>query len=333
MRVSIEAGRELVRQCFTAQGYSEADASVIADQIIDIELRGAHFGGFSRALSLCEMAAERGLTREAPAIVRETDALIHLDGGGNIGYTVARKVTLAAIQKAKAIGVGIGAAYNTFFTGQYAHYVEMATKENLVAIAFGSSGAWVAPHGTTEAKMGANPFAIGIPTLGDPVIVDIGTSAAMVGDLRLAARTGKPLPPGVAFDKCGLSTTDALEALEGGAIASWGGHKGSGIAITLQMLGLMIGASGLPRNDRNCGYLVILLDPERFGDCDSFLKAVEEYGAAVTASVAGSSGNVRLPFSRSARERRERERLGYFDVPDGIYEQMTAIAAAVPKKL
>jgi len=47
---------------------------------------------------------------------------------------------------------------------------------------------------------------------------------------------GEPLPPGVAYAASGGHTTDAAEALEGGAIATFGGHKGAGLSLVVELL-------------------------------------------------------------------------------------------------
>jgi len=325
MQIAIEDARRLVIRCFVVLGMGADEAAVIADQIIDIELRGEHFGGMSRALSIARMVSEGG--RTAISVVRETPNLVLLDGGNTVGYVVVHQATNRAIEKARATGVGIGAANNTFFTGQFSYYLEMATRAGFVAIAMGASGPSVAPFGASEARFGTNPIAFGIPTIGDPVIVDIGTSQLMVGDLHLAARTGKSLPEGAAYDAEGKPTTDPNAAL-GGAIAAWGGHKGAGIGMAMQMIGIMIGAATARADHRESAYFLIVIDPAAFGDAEAFKQGVAAYADTVLAArPIDPAQPPRLPFSRSAAERRARLAAGYINVPDTIVESLNQIAA------
>ena len=58
---------------------------------------------------------------------------------------------------------------------------------------------WVAPHGATEGRFGTNPICVGFPSADEPVIWDIGTSAIMHAEVKLADALGQQLPEGVAY--------------------------------------------------------------------------------------------------------------------------------------
>jgi hypothetical protein len=77
------------------------------------------------------------------------------------------------------------------------------------------------------------------------VIWDVGTSAIIHAEVTLARRLGQLLPAGVAFDSDGQPTRDPAAALAG-AFAAWGGHKGSGLGIVVQLLGIMAGSPPIP---------------------------------------------------------------------------------------
>lgn len=74
----------------------------------------------------------------------------------------------------------------------------------------------------------------------------MATSAiALFGVLSSKAK-GEPLPEGVAYAPDGSWTTDAATALEGGAIATFGGHKGAGLSLVVELLaGAMSGGAVL----------------------------------------------------------------------------------------
>jgi LDH2 family malate/lactate/ureidoglycolate dehydrogenase len=67
----------------------------------------------------------------------------------------------------------------------------------------------VAPFGGARPALGTNPIAFGFPTAGDPLVIDMGTSAFMVTDLQYRARLGIPIPENVALGPDGTPTTDA----------------------------------------------------------------------------------------------------------------------------
>src|SRR5262245_24313983 len=98
MTLTIAAARTLLEQRMTAAGHDDADAALIADHLLDCELRGAQYGGLSRALSIVERLAVTDNRR--PMIVeRDTPVIARIDGGDQIGYVVAHRATRMAIDK------------------------------------------------------------------------------------------------------------------------------------------------------------------------------------------------------------------------------------------
>ena len=71
-------------------------------------------------------------------MIRETPVSALLDGGDQVGYYVAHRATSMAVEKAKKSGIAIVGANNTFYTGLFSYYMEMATREGLVAMAIGN---------------------------------------------------------------------------------------------------------------------------------------------------------------------------------------------------
>ena len=135
-----------------------------------------------------------------------------------------------AIEKAKQVGVSVVGVNGTWYTGMLSYYAEMAAKEDLTAVIASNCTAWVAPEGGHKPMFGTNPFCVGFPSGGTPIIYDIGTSKIIHADILLAKRLGRDLPPGSAFNSEGEPTLNPQEALEG-AMTVWGGFRGSGLAI------------------------------------------------------------------------------------------------------
>ncbi|KPL51553.1 lactate dehydrogenase [Prosthecomicrobium hirschii] len=325
MRIAIDAADRLVLAAFRRAGYPADAARTIADQIVGCELRGVGFAGLSRALSLIERTTEPPQP-ERIRIVRETPVSALIDGGDQNGYLVAPFAVRTGIAKAQANGLAAVGANNTWYSGMYAHYLEMATQAGLVAMAAGSSAPRVAPHGATEGRFGTNPIAFAFPSDDQPIIFDAGTSVMMIAELVLAERLGRPLPPGMAFDSAGVATEDPVAALAG-AVRVWGGHKGSGIALVVQLLGMMVGGGALPADYRDCGFFFLAIDPGLFGDAADFRRRVSDYAAAVrTARPERPDQPVRMPFDRSAEARARIEAAGWFEVDDAIVARLAAAA-------
>ena len=321
MHLSIVTARELAIAALGRLGLDEQDAAITADHLVDAAARGLTFGGLPRILAIAERLAEHGDERRPIHVVHETPQSALLDGGDNVGYVVAHRATTLAIDKARRHGIALVGANNTYYTGLFAYYVEMAARADLVGIAAGNGPAMVAPHGAREARMGTNPIAFGFPSLGDPIIWDIGTSAIMQGEVMLHRRLGQPLPEGVALDPAGRPTTDPASALAG-AIRTWGGHRGSGLAIVVQLLGILCGTPAIPVGLRDMGFLFLAISPCLLAPAQDFKERAAEFAAAVRGAAPEPGVDaVRMPFELSANERRRRRAEG-IDVPDVVYQAL-----------
>ena len=181
-----------------------------------------------------------------------------------------------------------------------------------------------APHGTYKPLLGTNPFCVGIPSFGTPIIYDIGTSKIIHADAMLARRFGRELPPDTAFDADGNPTTDPNKALSG-ALAVWGGAKGSGISLAVQLLGIVAGAPALPPNLEDFGFLIMVINPAMFRPVDEFKEEVEKMKDAWHAAPSNTGAPMRVPFERSDKIRAERRASRVIEVDPGVVEKLKAL--------
>ncbi len=328
MRMSIADVRELSLGVLQTLDYDDADAHAIVDHLMDCELRGLGYGGLARALTIQERIEKYGSTGTHCRLVHETSVSARLDGGDVVGYLVALEATRIAIEKAAAHGVGVVGAANTWCSGMSSYYLEQVAAKGFVGIAIASGGPLVAPHGSNEAKLGTNPVAIGFPTTDEPVIWDIGTSAIMLSQATLAARTGKPIEPSLAFAPDGSPTTDPVAAMQG-AFAAWGGHKGSGLAVMAQFLGFLAGAGVEPAYLLDHAYLIIVIDPAVLGDASGVKARATEFAKRMRAARPDQHGGaVRLPFDGSRARRDDALARGWLDVDEAVVDRARALIAA-----
>lgn len=322
MRVEIAEAHRLLAGVMTSLGHPAADSELIADHLIDCELRGLRYGGLARAVSIAERIQRQGHSRRPIKILFETPVSARVDGGDHIGYIVAHRATTIAAGKAEAAGIAVVGASDTWYTGMLSYYAEMAAARGLVSIIASNASPWVAPHGGTEGRLGTNPICFGFPSAGDPIIFDIGTSSIMHAEVMLAQRLGTELPEGRAFDQQGRPTRDPAAALAG-AFTAWGGPKGSGRAIVVQLLGLLAGSPPIPPELAGFGYIIVAMRPDLLGPDTAFRENVSAFAAAVRTSRPVPDGApVRMPFDRSREERNRRREENAIEVPDRLIAEL-----------
>jgi hydroxycarboxylate dehydrogenase B len=155
----------------------------------------------------------------------------------------------------------------------------------------------------------------------------MATSAVALFGVLTAQAQGKALPPNVAYGADGEWTTDASEALSGtgsAAIATFGGHKGAGLSLVVELLaGALSGSAVLgqvssKKEAQSWGHLFIGIRPEAL--TDNFAEKAASIIAAVKAS--GPDGLIRIPGERSARTAQERLAAGTMPIPIKIWESI-----------
>ncbi len=309
-------------------GYPAASRETILDHLIDCELRGLGFSGLARLISVAERLGRAGPPLGEIGTERETPVSALVTGGDQIGYLVAHRATRIAIDKALASGIAVVGARDTWYTGMLSFYAEMAAQQGLVTLITSHTAPWVAPAGGTQARYGTNPICIGVPCGDNPVIWDIGTSALIHAQATLAARLGQELPEGCAFDAQGQPTRNPVAALAG-AFAPWGGHRGSGLGMMIQILGGLTGAAFAPEGLAGFGFLVIAMRADLFGDAAAFEAGLSAYADLVRETPRLEPDlPVRLPFDRSRELRARRLFVGTIPVEKVVIDQLGALALA-----
>ena len=326
--LSVAEAMALCMNTLASIGLASDEAEAISSHLVDAACCGYSFAGLPR---IVEMAKDPliAAARQPMRVVRETPVSMLVDGGNRIGYYTVHEGAKMAVRKAKESGIALVGVYNsTPYSGRNAYYVEPAARENLVGMLFSSVMPTVAPEGGARPMLGTNPLAIALPTGGDPMIYDIGTAAIMRGDIALHALLNKELPEGVAIDARGMETRDPHRAIEG-SILPFGGrdrHKGFGLSLTIQALGLLAGAS-LPSGDvQGWGQLFIVFDPDLLMPQEQFKRDIDELIARIKATpLRPGATEIRIPSERAFRER-ERARREGIRVDRKVVDSLNAIA-------
>jgi LDH2 family malate/lactate/ureidoglycolate dehydrogenase len=328
MQLTITEATDLAVRALTRAGMSAENARITADHLLDAALCGREFSSLPRVIALAEALRDKPPAKPT-RVVRENHCSALLDGGDNVAYVVSIHAIDKAIGIARQNGVAVVCANNTWFSGRLAYYVERAARQGFVAMHTTNTTARVAPFGGVDRLMGTNPFAIAFPSEDDPLVIDIGTSQTTWGDVVLSRTKGEPLPAGVAVSPMGQPTTDPDQALEG-AILPWGGARGSGLALAVQLLGILAGSELVIDDISNYGLFFVVIDPRLFMPSDQFPARVTAFRQTIEAN-RPLSGNttVRVPGDRSQKLRRENLAKGVISVDDKVLARLRALAGDI----
>ena len=213
---------------------------------------------------------------------------------------------------------------NAYACGVLGYFTSRLARQGLVALMFANASCTMAPWGGRRPFFGTNPWSMAAPRLGAPLVIDTSSSATAYVNLAQAARTGAPIPPHWALDAEGQPTTDAQAALAG-SIAPAGGHKGSALALMVEVLAA--GLTGAHFSHQASSLGDDLGGPPRLGQT---LIAIEAGGhdfalriESLLEDMAAEPG-VRIPGDRRNTNRRRTEAEGV-PVDDGLVAQLRAL--------
>jgi LDH2 family malate/lactate/ureidoglycolate dehydrogenase len=154
LRMSAAEATELGVSALKRVGYSDEDARIVVDQLVDNMLCGYRFAGLPRILAIAGDAQTRK-ARKPIGIVHETPLSALIDGGNNVAYIVAYRAAEVAIDKARKHGMASVGAFNSYYSGRNAYFVERVVNAGLVCLHIASARPRALPRrqGVTEIRI------------------------------------------------------------------------------------------------------------------------------------------------------------------------------------
>lgn len=273
MKIKITEVEKLAKESLTKLGFTPNDASLITKNLIEAELVGKKTHGLIRIPAIKKLIENKKISINGnnPEKISETSNSLYFDGKNKPGFIVIYQSLERAIEKTKETGmVSVGLKNVGYASGYIGAYARIATENDLIFIGFNNSAGGLIPHGSKKELWGTNPLTVGVPTNGDPVILDMASSMTTWGNLMVAKQEGNKLLDGVALDGDGKPTTDPEKAMKGG-ILPFGGHKGSGLAFIVELLaGALTGSRVGYSVEGGWGSFYILINPTIFRPLTDF---------------------------------------------------------------
>jgi len=286
-----------IRDVFIGLGVPEDDAMICADVLITSDKRGIDSHGIGRLKTIYYDRIKAGIQNPVTRfeIVRESTATAVADGHNGMGQVISRKSMELAIEKARAVGLGMIVVRNSNHYGIAGYYALMAAEADMIGITGTNARPSVAPTFGVENMLGTNPLTFGIPTDEEfPFVLDCATSLTQRGKLEMYDRAGKTIPEGWVIDHSGKSRTDTHQILTdivkgtaaltplGGIGEEHAGYKGYGYATVVEILSsalqqgnylwMLSGFRDGKKVPINMGHFFIAINISSFVEPESFKK-------------------------------------------------------------
>jgi LDH2 family malate/lactate/ureidoglycolate dehydrogenase len=306
-------------------------ASLVAESLVLSNLVGHDSHGFIRLVEYSGWVNARQLQPDArPAVAWSKGATALIDGQWGWGQAAAALGVGRAIDTAREHGTATVVLTRSHHVGRLGEWVDKMAAAGLMGLAFcNTGGAAVAPHGGISRIMGTNPFAWSLPGPDDiNLVLDFSTAVIAAGKVVLAAMSGGEIPPGALLDHAGRPSTRAADLDEGGALLAFGGHKGSGLSILIEMTaGLLAGTlpAAISQSGYGNGTVFLAIDISRYVDRNVVTTVSRHFTNIVHESAATGAGPVLLPGELEARTRAERAVHG-IRVAAGVRHEVAQLA-------
>ena len=236
--LSLDEIYKLAKRTLLFNGCDEINAEAVARTVLNAERDGSISHGLFRIPGYVAALKSKKVKGNArPTNHFRTQSIIRVDGDYGFAPIAIRVGIPILIETTNKHGIGVLAITNTHHFAALWHETEALAENNLIGIACTAYMPSVAPTGATKALFGTNPISFAWPRKNKtPVVYDMATASMAMGEVQVAARDGHKVPMGTGLNKDGEKTNDPSAIANGGVLLPFGGHKGSAIAMMVELL-------------------------------------------------------------------------------------------------
>jgi (2R)-3-sulfolactate dehydrogenase (NADP+) len=261
-------------------------AQLLAKATVEAELVGNRAVGIAHLFDYLDgYRTGRIATGSQPEVNRPAPAVVEVDARNGLAQTAFEAGLEGLLDATRTAGIAAMWIRRSYTCGELGYYARRLAQQGFIAVASANSPALMSIGGSPQPVLGTNPLAYGIPRPGLPVVIDQASSSTAFVNIRRAAEKGEPIPAGWALGPDGEQTQDASEALQG-TLLPFGGHRGGNIALLVEILATLSGASfsidAAPfdsgADSPGIGVFLLCIDPSSFtGSAERLIKQLEYF--------------------------------------------------------
>lgn len=254
--VSEQQLKQKITGLLTSKCLSLSDAETLTEKILDAERDGTYSHGLMRLPDyIASLDAGWVNPLAKPVITATESAVIGVDGDNGFTQAVSEQVYPLVSERVLRHGIALLSIRNAHHIGALWTDNQKYAQQGWVVINFVNSRPRLAIYGAQRPVTGTNAMAFSFSDGEGGVLGwDQASSKLSLGEVKQYALRGEILPPGCGLDKYGNPTTDAAALLDGGTLLPFGDHKGSGIAMMVEVMAAALTGANFGYEDRSAEY-------------------------------------------------------------------------------
>lgn len=309
-------------------GLEHDKSETVAEILVEADLMGHTTHGLQLLPAYVkELAEGKMLKAGQPELIRDLQSAVTWNGNYLPGPWLVQKAIDLAVSRINDHPIVTIVIQKSHHIACLAAYLRQVTEKGLMIILSCSDpiNKTVAPFGATKGVYSPNPLAAGIPTAGEPILLDVSTSATANGYVKRSYDENKKLPHPWLLDNTGQITDDPASFFDNppatilplGGVES--GYKGFALGILVEALTSALGGYGRAEEPDKwtASVFIQVINPASFGGTEAFIQQTQYLKEACAAA----SEHVRMPGARALNLREDQLKHGlvlYPAVLDGL---------------
>ena len=339
MLVEAKYLKYIINKILIASGTNKKNAMCVSESLLLSNLCGVDTHGLYHLPLYIDWIKKGEIAQNSkPEIIKEDKNCVLLKGNWTFGQVTAKFATRIAIRFAQKYGMAIVSAIQVTHTGRLGEYVEMATKEKMVAFIFSGGFSEILPitipYGGKKPVLSTNPFAFGFPVgRKSNIICDFATSKIAGSKILMASTENTDLPEGSLIDKNGRFTNKPDDFFKNLAyLIPFGGHKGYAMMLANEFIGGIVSSAKLfsqpPLGGKimgHSGFTMIVFKADLFESYKEYCRKMREIISRIKKSKpADGFEEVLVPGDIEKKVYRKRIKEG-IPVPDDLWKTINKI--------
>ena len=265
MRIHQQELLNVFKEILIKKGFTEEDATVSADLLVQNSLDGVYSHGVNRFARIISYL-DKGYIKPGhkPECLASFGALEKWDGNLGMGNLNARICMDRAIALAKQYGIGCVALRNTNHWMRGGAYGLQAADQGCIGICWTNTMPNMPAWGAKDRRIGNNPLIMCVPKADGHILCDAAMSQFSYGAIESARLAGRRLPVPGGYDAAGNLTQDPAAIEKTWRVLPIGFWKGSGFAIMMDLIAACLA-------DGNTTCRIGRQSPDEFGVSQIFI--------------------------------------------------------------